>query len=138
MTAVFLCCAAFLVQPSGAKTKPSSAATDRDYLSALTTANDFLHAWQIQDRETGVLLLSDSAKHSTSEEHIESLLTPPVGTLQSYEISRGKKLKPGLYSFPVALFVIGTGKPDKPIRPRFFRITVIRTGSGDWAIDKLP
>jgi hypothetical protein len=128
----------FLVNTGIAKNKPPVPASDRDYVSALVAANDFLHAWQVQDRAAGVILLSDSTKHRTSEEKIEDLLAPPVGTLQSYEISRGKKLRSGLYSFPVTLFVIGTDKSAKPIRPRSSQIVVIRTGRDDWAIDRLP
>ena len=133
-----VCFATFLVSATEAKTKPSVSFGDRDYVSALAAANDFLHAWQVQDRAGGVILLSDSAKHRSSEESIEQLLAPGVGTLQSYQISRGKKLKLGSYSFPVALFIIGTGKSGKPIRPRFSQIVVVRTGRDDWAIDKLP
>jgi hypothetical protein len=121
-----------------AKVKPSAASPDRDYVSALAAANEFLHAWQVQDRAGGVILLSDSAKHQSTEERIEQLLAPGLGVLQSYEIGQGKKVKYGTYSFPVTLFVIGTGKPVKPIRPRFSQIVVVRTGTDDWAIDKLP
>ena len=58
--------------------------------------------------------------------------------MQSYEIGQGKKVKFGTYSFPVTLFVIGTAKAAKPIRPRVSQIVVVRTGIDDWAIDKLP
>ena len=127
-----------LVSSATAKGKQSATTPDRDYVSALAAANEFLHAWQNQDRAGGVILLSDSAKHQTSEERIEQLLAPGMGVLQSYEIGRGKKLKSGVYSFPVTLFVIGTGKIAKPIRPRFSQIVVTQTGRDDWAIDKLP
>ena len=133
-----LLCAAFLVSPAESKAKPSVATVDRDYVSALAAANEFLHAWQVQDRAGGVILLSDAAKHQTSEDRIEELLAPGMGVLQSYEIGQGKKLKSGTYSFPVTLFVIGTAKPAKPIRPRSSQIVVSRTGRDDWAIDKLP
>jgi hypothetical protein len=138
--AILILTAAFLFHPSAeaAKAKPAAAIPDRDYVSALAAANEFLHAWQVQDRAGGVILLSDAAKHQTSEERIEQLLAPGMGVLQSYEIGQGKKLKAGVYSFPVTLFVIGTGKTVKPIRPRFSQIVVAQTGRDDWAIDKLP
>jgi hypothetical protein len=131
-------CAAMLLSVAESKVKPSIASLDRDYVSALAAANEFLHAWQVQDRAGGVILLSDSAKHQTSEDRIEQLLAPGMGVLQSYEIGQGKKLKSGTYSFPVTLFVIGTGKVTKPIRRRSSQIVVSRTGRDDWAIDKLP
>jgi hypothetical protein len=139
VASLILVAACLLVSTAeAAKAKPSVVVQDRDYVSALAAANEFLHAWQVQDRAGGVILLSDSAKHQSSEDRIEELLAPGMGVLQSYEIGQGKKLKSGTYSFPVTLFVIGTGKAAKPIRPRFSQIVVSRTGRDDWAIDKLP
>ena len=37
----------------------SATTTDRDYVSALSAANRFLQAWQTQDHEAGLLLLTD-------------------------------------------------------------------------------
>jgi hypothetical protein len=133
-----LLCTALMASAAECKSKSATTAADRDYVSALAAANEFLHAWQVQDRAGGVILLTDSAKHRTSEEKIEQLLAPGMGVLQSYEIGQGKKLKSGAYSFPVTLFVIGTGKSAKPIRPHSSQIVVSRTGRDDWAIDKLP
>ena len=137
LVCIFLFCAT-LIPGAEAKSKTPAGSGDRDYVAALATANDFLHAWQTSDRPAAILLLSDSAKHHTSEDRLEGLLTPGVGTLQSYEITRGTRLKSGLYSFPVALFIIGTGRTAKPIRPHLSHIVVIRTGRDDWAVDKLP
>ena len=136
--AIVLLCALCLGNLGWAKGKPSSSGIDADYIAALAAANEFLHAWQIQDRAAGVILLTDATKHRTSEEKIEELLAPGVGFSQSYEIARGRKLRAGAYSFPVTLFVIGTGKSAKPIRPRYSQIVVVKTGRDDWAIDKLP
>jgi hypothetical protein len=136
--AIALLCALCLVNVGRAKGKPSISGTDSDYIAALAAGNEFLHAWQIQDRAAGVILLTDSTKHRTSEEKIEELLAPGVGISQSYEIGRGRRLRAGAYSFPVTLFVIGTGKSAKPIRPRYSQIVVVKTGRDDWAIDKLP
>lgn len=122
---------------SAAKVKPkaASSALDPDYVSALATANHFLHAWQIQDHETGVLLLTDAAKQHTSEDHLDAFFSLGESSEESFEITRGKKLGDGRYRFPIALWQTVPGK--KP-RPRFSEIVVVRTGKDEWAIDKLP
>ena len=122
---------------SRSKAKTSTIEADRDYVSALTAANDFLHAWQVQDGETGILLLSDSVKHHSSPDLIEAFLQPAVGTTRSYEISHGKKMKDGSYSFPVTLFELASGKTGT-VKPHYTQIVVVKAGKNDWAIDKLP
>ena len=126
------------VSPSlSAEAKPSSSsAADPDYVSALAAANRLLHAWQSRDHETGLLMLTDAAKHRTSEDRLQQFFSPGPATHRAFEISRGKKLKPGRYTFPVALFEIR--EDQRWIYPRFSQIIVIRTGKDDWAIDKLP
>jgi hypothetical protein len=126
-----------LSAPLPAKTKASaSPGTDRDYISALAAANRFLHAWQTQDHETGLLMLSDTAKHLTSEDRLNAFFSPGLAAQQAFEIGRGKKLKAGRYAFPVALFEIRGDR--KWTHPRFSQLIVIRTGNEDWAVDKLP
>jgi hypothetical protein len=114
----------------------SSAAMDDDYVVALGTANRFLHAWQTQDQETGLLMLADTLKQHTSEDHLQALFST-AGSVQGYEISHGKKLGAGRYSFPVAVFEAPGGN-KKRTRPRCSSIVVARTGKNDWTIDKLP
>jgi hypothetical protein len=120
-----------------AKVKPKTAsnAFDADYVFALATANRFLHAWQTQDHETGVLLLTDAAKHHTSEDHLDAFFSQRESPDHGFEITRGKKFGDGHYRFPVALWQT---VPGKKTRPRFSEIIVVRTGKDDWAIDKLP
>ena len=119
------------------KAKLVRAATDPEYVSALATANRFLHAWQVQDHETGLLLLTDTAKQRTSEDRLESFFSPGDSTEESFEITRGKRLQAGRYLFPIVLWQSIPGKKSKP-RSRFSEIVVVRTGKNDWAIDKLP
>lgn len=107
----------------------SSTPLDRDYVSALGTANRFLQAWQEQDHESGLLMLTDNAKKLTSEEKLEQLFSP--GTPAGFEISRGTRMKDGRYSFLVVLMT-GRGKA-KPSQ-----IIVIKSGKDDWAVDKAP
>lgn len=122
-----------------AKAKPAGfSAPDPDYISALAAANRFLHAWQTQDHEIGVLMLTDAAKHRIAEDGLQKFLSPRATAQQAFEINRGKKLKVGRYVFPVVLFQANSGSPRKPQHPRYSQIVVIRTGKDDWAIDKLP
>ncbi len=128
----------FIASPLSAKSKHSTAAglLDREYVAALATANRFLASWQAQDHEAGIILLTDAAKQQVSEDRLQAFFAPGSAVQQGYEISRGKKLKPDRYSFPVALFEIG---PDhKWVHPRFSQIIVVNTGKDDWAVDKLP
>lgn len=108
--------------------------TDPDYLSALAAANQFLHAWQSQDRETGLLMLSDNVKHGIPEDRLQAFLAP--GPQAAFEISRGKKLQTRRYAFPVVLFSVR--QDGKAIRPHLAELVVVRTGKDDWAVDKLP
>jgi hypothetical protein len=108
---------------------------DLGYVSALAAANRFLQAWQNQDHETGLLMLTDDAKQHSCEEHMEVFFSS--GADAAYEIARGRKMKAGRYSFPVTLFPFhsGTTKSD---RSQKSEIVVVRTGKEEWAIDRLP
>lgn len=137
---------------AGAKTKPSLSfasrtdaarpdrvGSDRAYVSALAAANRFLQAWQNQDHETGLLMLTDGAKEHSSEERMEAFFSS--GADAAYEISRGKKVKAGCYAFPVTLFpshsdTIKSDRPQKLLQRS--KIVVVRSGKDEWAIDTLP
>ena len=118
-----------------AKTNPS---VDSDYVLALGTANDFLRAWQTQDREAGILLLTDRVKQRTSEDALVSFFSCTAGKSQSFEIARGKKVAAGRYRFPVSLFQKPASSGAKWLRPQFSSLVVVRTGGSEWSIDKLP
>src|SRR6266700_6527478 len=93
--------------------KSSSAhAIDPAYSLALAAANRFLHAWQTQDHETGIMMLTDSARQQTSPELLQSFFSP--GPQAAYEIAHGRRTNSGEYVFPVVLF----GVSDKS-RPYF-------------------
>lgn len=119
--------------PSWSKSK-TAPPVDPDYIYALATANHFLHAWQTQDQETAILLLSDRLKQRTSESSLDALLSSNVSKPQSFEIGRGKKLAPGRYQFPIALFQAKA----KWTHPQAAALVVVKNGNNDWAIDRLP
>ena len=109
---------------------------DREYIAALATANRFLTAWQTQDPQAGIILLTDAAKRQVSEDRLQAFFAPGSEVQEGYEINRGKRIAAGCYIFPVALFEIG---PDRKwVHPRFSQVVVVNTGRDDWAIDKLP
>ena len=122
-----------LAVPSTGKPK-SAPPVEPDYVYALAAANQFLHAWQTRDQETVVLLLSDRLKQRTSETALDALLTSSVSKPQSFEIGRGKKLAPGRYQFPIALFQAKA----RWTHPQTAALVVVKNGNNDWAIDKLP
>jgi hypothetical protein len=136
--AFFWLCLVPVAGAFAAQTKPAATtATDPGYISALAAANHFLHAWQTQDHETGLLMLTDAAKQHTSEDRLRTFFSPGPGAQQAFEINRGKRLKTGRYFFPVVLFEVIPGARQSH-HPSYSQIVVIRTGTDDWAIDKLP
>ena len=105
---------------------------DPGYSSALATANRFLHAWQTQDHETGIMMLSDAARQRISPDQLQEFFSPTASA--AFEIEHGRRLNAGQYAFPVVLFGL-TGSHD---RAHICRIVVTRAGKDDWAVDKLP
>ncbi len=113
----------------------NASTSDADYVSALATANRFLYAWQTHDEETGMLLLTNDAKKSSSEEKVAEFFTSTP--LASYQLARGKKLKPGTYVFPLALYIC-SGPSQDQCHPRYSQVNVVKTGKDDWGIGTLP
>lgn len=102
------------------------------YGSALAAANRFLHAWQTEDHETGIMMLSDSARLNVSPEKLQTFFSP--GPNAAYEIRHGKRVNSTAYEFPVVLF----GASGAPSHPHAWSVIVTRSGKNEWAIDKLP
>jgi hypothetical protein len=105
--------------------------TDSSYSSALAAANRFLHAWQTQDHEAGILMLTDAARQQSSSGRLQEFFSP--GSNAAYEIRRGRRLNGGEYAFPVVLF----GTPQNP-QPRVRRLLIIHSGKDEWAVNRLP
>jgi hypothetical protein len=112
---------------------PPRASTSREYVSALSAGNRFLQAWQAEDHEAGLLMLTDSAKRQSSAERLEKYFSPDSATERAYHIAHGNKLK-GRYGFPVRLFERSGGT----LRSRSSQMIVVQTGKDDWAVDRLP
>ena len=50
----------------------SRAGSDPAYSSALAAANRFLHAWQNEDHESGIVMLADSARQNMSADLLQT------------------------------------------------------------------
>jgi hypothetical protein len=98
---------------------------------ALAAANHFLHAWQTADLENGMVLLSDSIRHSQNADKLEQFFSN--GKDRAFEIARGHG-HPGRYSFPVVLVTLR----GSHVTRKFSEIVVLETGKNDWVVDKLP
>ena len=109
----------------------SAAPSDPDYVSALATANRFLHAWQAGDLENGVVLLSDRIRHSENAGQLEAFFSNASD--RAYEIGTGHK-RGDRYRFPVVLLAPQAGH----VARRSSQIIVANTGKNDWVVDKLP
>lgn len=119
---------------AGATRKRHSSAAappDPDYVFALATANRFLHAWQTDDLETGMVLLSDRVRHSQDPEKFEQFFSG--GSDRAFEIVRGQKNR-ARYRFAIVL-VTSSGTR---LRRRSSEIIVVNTGKNDWVVDRLP
>jgi hypothetical protein len=107
-------------------------ATDPSYSFALAAANRFLHAWQTQDHETGIMMLSDEARQRISPEQLQEFFSP--GPAAAFEIQHGKRINGGEYAFPVTLF----GVSGQSLRAHVSSIVITRAGKEDWEVQKLP
>lgn len=96
-----------------------------------------MNAWEVRDGETGALMLSDAAKHRVSEDRLESFFSSSASR-QAYAVGTGRKIRSGVYSFPVILYESFHSSASKWTQPRFSHITVTRASKDDWAIDTLP
>ena len=104
---------------------------DPGYVLALAAANRFLHAWQTGDIENGMILLSDSIRHSQNADKLEQFFSST--TDRAFEITRGHGHQ-GRYSFPVVMVT----RRGSHVTRKFSEITLIESGKNDWVVDKLP
>jgi hypothetical protein len=108
--------------------------SSRAYLSALSAADHFLQAWQSNDAEAGMALLTNHAKQASTPDTMEAFFSNEPAS--AYEIGHGKLLKRGRYEFPVVW--ISRSAKNKRLQRQLSSIVVVNTGGDDWAIDQLP
>jgi len=92
-----------IAAPLTARTRaaPARSAVDQEYIAALATANRFLQAWQSQDQETGILLLSDKVKGHTAEEHLQSFFSRADNAQELTKSAGGENSKQAGTFFPL-------------------------------------
>ncbi len=122
----------FCVQSFAHSHKTARRAVDPLYGSALAAANRFLHAWQAEDHETGIMMLSDAARQNASPDKLQNFFSP--GPDAAYEIAHGKPVSSVAYEFPVVLF----GASNTPSHRHACSLIVTRSGKSEWVVDKLP
>jgi|SRR5579864_5135528 len=127
----FFCSISLARVPKSGSRVLVAAYRDPAYGAALAAANRFLHAWQTQDHETGIMMLSDSAREHASRDQLQEFFSS--GPEAAFEIQRGKRLNADEYSFPVVLFNLSSSP-----RPHICRIVIVKAGKDDWAVDRLP
>ena len=118
-------------RPNTHPAKPS-VLSDPGYVFALAAANHFLHDWQTGDAENGMVLLSDSVRHSQNADNLEEFFSN--ATNRAFEIARGHGHQ-GRYSFPVVLVSL---RGSSHVTRKFSEIILVETGKNDWVVDKLP
>src|SRR5947208_7001402 len=117
----FLLLLSFCPQSFAHQHKKHSRTVDPLYGSALAAANRFLHAWQTQDHETGIMMLTDSARQHASREQLQEFFSS--GADAAFEIQRGKRLNEAGFVFPVVLFDTASSP-----HPHFCRIIIVKAG----------
>ncbi len=129
---ILLCCFVSSGSSFARPAKNSARPLDPSYSLALAAANRFLHAWQTQDHETGIMMLADAARQRVSAEHLQEFFSP--GPEAAFEIQHGKRVNGGEYVFPVVLF----GVSEQKARSHACQIVITRTGKDEWVVQKLP
>jgi hypothetical protein len=115
-----------------ARAKSGARPIDPQYGSALAAANRFLHAWQTQDHETGIMMLTDAAREHASPDQLQKFFS--AGPEAAFEIQRGRRIYEGTYSFPAVLFDTSSSTS----RAHACRILIVKAGRDDWGVDRLP
>ena len=105
---------------------------EAQYLSALATADRFLGAWMNDEPDLADSMLAQPRE--TPERDIETLFTRPCPC--AFELKHGKRIRAGMYEFPVVLF--GPPAGNSRIFVKLSSIVISRTADDQWAVEKLP
>jgi len=123
------------------KQAAQSGPSNPGYVTALATANHFLHAWQTGSLADGMVLLSDGVRQSRSADELEQFFA--AATERGFEIRTGHG-NHGRYSFPVVLITLeetpvsGSSGAHASCSRKSSEIVLVDTGKNDWVVDKLP
>jgi hypothetical protein len=144
---VFLCTTAQAQTP----VKMSNYSPNAEYVRVLSSANIFLSAWRDRNVEKGLEFVSPALKKKMSNDNLAAYISGTSSpSHSSFEVSSGKKLTDGRYSFDVKMFeYYKPGKPESQSWkcPQLSKILLVKTGSSEyndnikhsnWMVDKLP
>jgi hypothetical protein len=129
--------------------RQSSRLIDDEYVLALSAADEFLGAWRMRDQDRGLAILSPRLLRSKGEarwrQAISGVSNPHH---ESYEVTNGRRLPDGRYSFDVYVYWYYTGEPERRRRegkpaehwekgpPQ--KILLLKTGLDEWKVDEVP
>jgi len=132
MRAIAVLVMAMITIPASARARKQPATpADPGYVLALATANRFLLSWQSGDLANGVVLLSDSIRHTENADKLEEFFSADGD--RGFEIGAGRP-NHGHYTFPVVLVTTKAGHLSRRISSMILTLT----GKNDWVVDKLP
>lgn len=104
---------------------------EAEYLSALATADRFLGAWMNDEPDLAESMLGQP--RDTPERDIETLLIRACPC--AFELQHGKRIRAGMYEFPVVLF--GPPAGNSRISVKLSSIIVSRVDD-QWTVEKVP
>jgi hypothetical protein len=110
-----------------------------DYVLALSSANQFLTAWQWRRQEDGLKLLSYNLKKKKMENDLRDYLSGLSNPHHAaFEIYLGKRLDNRRISFQVQLYFAVTNDTIGIDQPKPSSIVMLKNGREQWLVDQLP
>jgi len=116
-----------------------AAVVDDEYIVALSTADQFMHAWATRNVDEGRSTLTPAAlkQHSANEiaTVFEGVSSPHH---ESFEIGPGRRLSATSFAFDMIKYEYLTNMNFKGPRPRPVRLVVVRVTPERWLVDAFP
>ena len=121
-----------------------------DYVRSLFAADKFLYAWKTRNTQEGLALVSPLLRSKKSEDELFNYISGTSSPSHAaFEVSSGKRLPDGRYSFDVKLYeYYYAATPEKQswsCPPKLSRIVLSKSGVvdskfrvGTWLVDELP
>jgi hypothetical protein len=110
---------------------------DDHYILALSTADQFLHAWAFRSADEGRTVLTPAAIRRHSAEELTMLFQGVSSPHhESFEIGPGHKISPTKYAFDIIEYEYLTNMNSSGPRPKPSRLVVVEVASGKWLVDE--
>lgn len=122
-----------------ASAAPPAVIVDDHYILALSTADDFLHAWAHRDADAGRRLLTPAALQRAGADDITAMFQGTSSPHhESFEVGPGRKLSPTKYAFDVIQYEYLAGMNAHDPRPAPSRLVVVEVSPGRWLVEEFP